>query len=89
MKMTIKRIVSLKWRIDRIIRAYNKQTFENGQHYLTGEQLSQLYHIKEIARIGKVLCPRGRNTWSVHNMVNIQNYLDAQVLSLQLGCLYD
>lgn len=87
--MNIKRIVSLKWRVDRIIRAYNEQTFEGGQRYLTGAQLSQLYHIEEVVRNGKVFCPRGKNTWSVHNMVNIQNYLNAQVLSLKLGCMYD
>lgn len=87
--MDIKRIVSLKWRVDRIIRAYNQQTFENGQHYLTGEQLAQLNNIKDVVRLGKSPCPYLKNNWSVHNMVKKQNYLDAQVLSLQLGCLYD
>ena len=87
--MNIKRIVSLKWRVDKIIRAYNEQIFEGGQHYLTGAQLAQLCNIKEVVRLGKVAYPYLANSWSVHNMVSKLNYLDAQVLSLQLGCMYD
>ena len=87
--MEIKRLVSLKWRIDKIIRAYNEQTFEGGQHYLTGSQLAQLHNIEEAVLYGKVACPYLESNWSVHNMVQKKNYLDAQALSLQLRCLYD
>jgi hypothetical protein len=84
----LKQIVSLKWRIDGIIQSFNSQFFNNGQRYLTSKQLTQLKNIEETLEIGRAY-PCCHSQWSVHNMVQINNYLKAQILSLKLGCMYD
>lgn len=86
--MEVKKAVSLKWRVDKLINAFNSQKFENGQRHLTGDQLTQLANIKQALEIGRAY-PCCHSGWSVHNMVQIKNYLDAQKLSLKLGRIYN
>ena len=69
----LKRLISLRLRLDELLRAYLQQRFTNGQHHFTSEQLSQLENITESLRNGRAF-PCCHSAWSVHDMAQHRRY---------------